>query len=119
MLSFQLMTIVSLITTFELELVPMFFHMDSIKEFRSFLQSWKFTTIIIIIVDVRGRGNNKGENQLLIIDGESEFDQDVFALGNNFKTEYEELLEAYNEGQCAMVLIKNVASKEDWYLRTQ
>jgi hypothetical protein len=49
----------------------------------------------------------------LIIDGESEFDQDVFALGNNFKTEYEELLEAYNEGQCAMVLIKNVASKED------
>jgi hypothetical protein len=50
-----------------------------------------------------------------------EFDQDVFVLGNNFKTKYEELLEAYNEGQCVMVLIKNVttASKEDQYLRTQ
>jgi hypothetical protein len=27
-----------------------------------------------------------------------EFDQDVFALGNNFKIEYENLLETYNEG---------------------
>ncbi len=101
--------VVSPIITFELELVPMFFHMDSIKEFKKILQIWNFTTTIIIIVDVRGRGNNKGENQLLIINGEGEFDQDVFALCNNFKTEYEKLLEAYNEGQC--VLIKNVASK--------
>jgi hypothetical protein len=29
-------TIVPLIPTFQLELVPMFFHMDSIKEFKSF-----------------------------------------------------------------------------------
>jgi hypothetical protein len=35
----ELTTIMSPITTFELELVPMFFHMDSINEFRSFLQS--------------------------------------------------------------------------------
>jgi hypothetical protein len=36
--------------------------MDSIKKFRSSLQSWSFVTIVIIIVGVRGKGNNKGEN---------------------------------------------------------
>jgi hypothetical protein len=40
----------------------MFFHMDSIKKFKSFLQSWNFITIIIIFVDVRERWNNKSEN---------------------------------------------------------
>jgi hypothetical protein len=50
-----------------------------------------------------------------------EFHQDVFAFGNNFKTEYEKFLKPYNEGQCVMVLIKNVAttSKENRYLKTQ
>jgi hypothetical protein len=28
----------------------------------------------------------------LIVDGEGEFDQDVFTLGNNFRIEYEQLL---------------------------
>jgi len=37
----------------------------------------------------------------LVTHGEDEFDQDVFALSNNFKTEYEQLLEAYNGGHCA------------------
>jgi hypothetical protein len=56
----------------------------------------------------------------LIADGEGEFDQDVHDFGNNFKTKYEELLESYNEGQCDMALIKNVATtfKEDRYLKT-
>jgi hypothetical protein len=35
-------TIMLPITFFEPKLVPMFFHIDSIKEFRSFLQSWNF-----------------------------------------------------------------------------
>jgi hypothetical protein len=30
-------TTMSLIPTFQLELIPMFFHMDSIREFRSFI----------------------------------------------------------------------------------
>jgi hypothetical protein len=66
MLSLQLnlMTIVSPIIGFEPKLVPMFFHMDSIKIFKSSLQNWSFTTIIIIINDVKGGGNNKGEKQL-------------------------------------------------------
>jgi len=57
----------------------------------------------------------------LISDGKDEFDQDVFAFGNHFKIEYEQLLKAYNGGQCAMVLIKNVeiTSKRDGYLKAQ
>jgi hypothetical protein len=39
----------------------MFFHMDSIKEFKSSLQNWNFISIVGIIVGVRGKGNNKGE----------------------------------------------------------
>jgi hypothetical protein len=52
---------VSPIIFFELELVSMFFHMDSIREFKSSLQNWSFITIVGIIVGVKGGGNNKGE----------------------------------------------------------
>jgi len=60
-ITIESMTIVSPITIFELELVPMFFHMDSIKEFKSFLQNWSFDIITIIVVDVKGGRNSKGE----------------------------------------------------------
>jgi hypothetical protein len=55
------------IISFELKFVPMFFHMDSTREIKSFLQSWNLPTIFFIIVGVRGGGNNKGEKELLII----------------------------------------------------
>jgi hypothetical protein len=58
---------------------------------------------------VKGR-DSRGQKQLMIINGEGEFDQDVLTMGNNFKLEYEQLLEAYNKGQCAMVLIKNMVA---------
>jgi hypothetical protein len=57
----ELMTIVSLIIAFKPTLIPMFFHMDSIREFISYFQSWNFITIVVVIVNVRGEGNNKGE----------------------------------------------------------
>ncbi len=57
---------------------------------------------------------------MLIADGEGEFDQDIIAFSNNFKIKYEQFLEAYNGGHCAMVLIKNVTTtKKDWYLKAQ
>jgi hypothetical protein len=62
------------------------------------------------VITIRGVGNNKGEKQLLILDEESEFDQDILVLGNNFRTKYEQLLEAYNGRHCGMVLIKNVTT---------
>jgi hypothetical protein len=94
----ELMTIVSPITAFELKLVLMFFHMDSIREIRSSFQSWSLVTMSFIIVGGKGGRNNKAENQFLIANGKSEFDQDVLILGNNFKLEYEQLLEAYSGG---------------------
>ncbi len=42
--------------------------------------------------------------------GESEFDQNILTIGNNFRTKYEQHLEAYNGGQSVMVLIKNVTT---------
>jgi len=55
-------TIVSPITIFEPQLVPMFFHMDPIRKFKSLFQNWNFVTVVVIIIGTRGRGNNKGEN---------------------------------------------------------
>jgi hypothetical protein len=104
-------TIVSSIPTLQHKLVPMFFHMDSIREFKSFIQSWRFITIVVIIISIRGVRDSRGERLLLIEDGEGEFDP-----------EYEQLFEAYNGDQCAMVLIKNVTitpSKGDQYLKAQ
>ncbi len=68
------------------KLNSMFFHMDSIKKFKSSIQSWRFATIIIIIISVRGVGDNKDEKLLLIANGEGELDRDVLTFGNNFKT---------------------------------
>ncbi len=59
--------------------------MDSIRKFRSSIISWRSTIIAIIIIGVKGVGDNKGEKQLLIVDGEGEFDQDVIVFGNNFR----------------------------------
>jgi len=58
---------------------------------------------------------------LLIANGEGEFYKNVLALGNNFKIEYDQLLEVYNGGQCVMLLIKNVTitSKKYRYVRAQ
>jgi len=55
------MTVMSPTIVFEPKLVPMFFHMDSIRKFINSFQSWSFSTKVIIIVSVKGRGNSKGE----------------------------------------------------------
>jgi len=87
-ITIESITIVPSILAFQLKLIPMFFQMDSIRKFRNFIQRWRSTTIVVIIISVRGVGDNKGEKQLLIIDGEGEFDQDVFTFGKNFRIKY-------------------------------
>ncbi len=47
--------------------------------------------------------------------GENEFDQNIITLSNNFTIKYEQLLRAYNEDQCVMVLIKNVTTTSKGY----
>jgi hypothetical protein len=83
---------------------------DSIIIFRNLIQSWRFATIAIIFIGVRGLGDNKSEKQLLFTHGEGEFDENIFVLNNNFRLKYEQLLQAYIGGQCGMVLIKNVTT---------
>jgi hypothetical protein len=48
--------------------------MDSIREFKSPIQSWGSATIVVIIIGVRGVGDSKGEKQLLITYGKGEID---------------------------------------------
>jgi ascorbate-specific PTS system EIIC-type component UlaA len=54
-------TIMSTILAIQPKLIPMFFHMDSIREFRNSIQSWRSTTIVIIAIGVRVIRNNKIE----------------------------------------------------------
>jgi hypothetical protein len=39
----------------------MFFHMDSIRKFKSSIQSWRSITIVVIVIGVKGLGDSKGE----------------------------------------------------------
>jgi hypothetical protein len=57
------MTIVSSIHPFEPKLIMMFFHINSIREFITLVQSWAFVTLAIIVIAIRGERINKGENQ--------------------------------------------------------
>jgi hypothetical protein len=90
-ITIELTTIMSLILTFQPKLIPMFFHMNFIREFRSSIQNWRSTTSVVIIIGVRGIKDSKGEQQLFIANGEGESDQDVLVLANNFRTKYEQL----------------------------
>jgi hypothetical protein len=55
-------------------------------------------------------GESKHDKQLMIADGESEFNQNILVLGNQFRIEYDQLVEAKNYGRCVMVLVKNVTT---------
>jgi hypothetical protein len=74
----------------------MFLHTYSIGVFRSYIQSWNFATIIIIIIGVKGGRDSNDEKKLMITNGECEFDQDVLVMVNNFKMQYDQLLKVYN-----------------------
>lgn len=65
----ELTTIVLPIVAFECALVFMFFCMHFILKIKKIFFKWKFNTIVMIIVNVRGGRNNKHENQLLITHG--------------------------------------------------
>jgi hypothetical protein len=53
--------VVSSILPFEPKLVLMFFHIDSIREFKTLVQSWAFATLVVLIIIVIKGGDNKGE----------------------------------------------------------
>jgi len=66
-------SIVLSIFSFQLELVPLFFQIDSIKKFINYIQNstnWNFASITIVVINVKGIQNNKGEKQLMFGNGE-------------------------------------------------
>ncbi len=67
-------TIVSSIPSFQPKIVPMFFHMDSIRKFRNSILRWRSAPIVIIVIGVKGIGDNRNEKQLLIADRKGKFD---------------------------------------------
>jgi hypothetical protein len=76
--------IVLSITKFELALIPMFFHFDSLKECksRSLQLNFSTTTISIIVTAIR-HGQSNHERQLMTTNGENQYDQDFFLLAIN------------------------------------
>jgi hypothetical protein len=54
-------TIMLSIPAFQPKLIPMFFRMDSIKKLKNSIQSWRCATIVVIIISLKGAGDNKGE----------------------------------------------------------
>jgi hypothetical protein len=101
------------------EFIPKFFHTDSIAEFRKRShEQWAMATIAVCVIGIRGAYGRF--NQLIIADGDNDNDNDIIALGPHFQKEYNQIVEAFNSGQCVMVLFKNItiSSTGDRYLRT-
>jgi hypothetical protein len=75
-------------------------------------------TIVVCVIGIRGAYGRF--NQLIIADGDNDNDNDIIALGPHFQKEYNQIVEAFNSGQCVMVLFKNItiSSTGDRYLRT-
>jgi hypothetical protein len=73
-------TIMSSILAFQPKLVPMFFHMDSTREFKSYIHNYRFITIVVIVIGVRRIKDNRGEKKLLVTNGKGESDQDIILL---------------------------------------
>ncbi len=99
--------------------IPKFYHSDTINEFRKRShEQWATATIAACVIGIRGRYGKY--EQLLIADGETENDNDVIALSHHFNKEYTQIVEAFNNGQCVMVLFKNVGVTQqgDRYLLT-
>jgi hypothetical protein len=48
--------------------------MDSIRKFRNSILRWRSAPIVIIVIGVKGIGDNRNEKQLLIADRKGKFD---------------------------------------------
>ena len=111
-------TVVNVVEGKDNEFVPKFYHTDSIGEFRKRHDQWALATLAVCVIGIRGAYGRF--NQLLIADGDTEIDNDIVALGPQFQVEYNQIVEAFNNGLCVMVLFKNITISQtgDRYLCT-
>ena len=84
------------------EFVPKFYHTDSIGEFRKYHDQWALATLVVCVISIRGAYGRF--NQLLVANGDTENDNDIVAFGPQFQVEYNQIIEAFNNGLCVMVL---------------
>jgi hypothetical protein len=113
-------TIVSFVANLESTIVPKFYHMDTITDFWDCShENWASATIVAVVISIRGEFEHT--HQLQIADNLTEYDQDVVALGPQYQKEYEQIVKAFNNGQCVMVLFKNITytSIGDRHLRCE
>ncbi|KAG0595196.1 hypothetical protein M758_UG148100 [Ceratodon purpureus] len=117
-------TIVSLIEPIPHGFVPEFYHTDTVAEFRARSHEvWASATIAMCVIEVWGSfaGKYGGLYQVVVADGIKEGDYDILAFSDQFKLEYEQIVEAFNNGLCVMVLFKNFSTtlSGDKYLITR
>lgn len=90
------MTIMFSFPPFEPNLVLMLFHINFKKEFKTLVQTQAFPTFVVIDIAIKQRINNRGEKQLLIANGEREFNKNVITSNNDFIIKYGQSLKTYN-----------------------
>lgn len=117
-------TIVTLLEPIPLGFKPEFYHTDSIDEYRSRShESWACATIAVCVIELRDTyvGKYGSLFQVVVADGCSEKDHDVLAFTDQFRAEYEQVVEAFRNGLCVLVLFKNISSTQsgDKYLITK
>jgi hypothetical protein len=101
------------------EFIPKFFHIDSISEFRKRShEQWAIAMIAACVIGIRAAYGHF--HQFIIVDGYTDSDNDIIALGPHFQKEYNQIVEPFNSGQCVMVLFENIAINptRDRYLCT-
>lgn len=117
-------TIVTMLEPAPVGFKPEFYHTDTIDEFRSRShESWACATIAVCVIELRDTyvGKYGTLYQVVVADGCSDKDYDVLAFTDQFKSEYEQVVDAFANGMCVMVLFKNISITQsgDKYLITK
>ena len=92
-LKVQFTTSVLVIEDSKNEFIPKFFHTDSISEFRKRShEQWATATIVAYVISIKGTYGCF--HQLIIANGYNKSNNDIVALGPNFKMSTTKLLKA-------------------------
>lgn len=92
--------------------VPQFYHNESIQEFRKRShEQYSSATIAVCVTDIHGY-KDKSYGALYfcsIADGVTSADQDMLAFTSQFEKEFKQISDAYNNGLCVSMLLKNIS----------
>ena len=63
-------------------------------------------TLVVCVIGIKGAYGRF--NQLTVVDGNIKNENDIIALSPQFQKEYNQIVEAFNNGHIIMVLFKNI-----------